>query len=288
MSEDGTTAVWAYWEDGKRRQSRSVYLDLCLETIARHAGALELRVLSRHDALGWLPDLDVERWEALPSPNYRSDYVRSRLMQRYGGVWIDVDTVAMAPLSRLLDEIDDSGVVCFGREFGRFFGGLCAAAPGTAFADAWAEGQDRILDRYRDWSELPYAALAQDVTWEVARRLPWKSLPVGSVAPVPWYQWRKFFSRTESPRRVLAGDPITVVLWNAVMAPRLRPWTRQELLSSHMLLSRLLRIGLGMSTIEDEQDAWTRLAWTSQVRFSLPGQRVETGVRRLTRRRGPA
>ena len=84
---------------GGRR--RSEYLDLCVETIERHVAPLELRVLSRHDAVTWLPDLDVERWESLPAPNFRSDYVRSRLLQRYGGIWIDVDTVALSPLSQL-------------------------------------------------------------------------------------------------------------------------------------------------------------------------------------------
>jgi len=279
MTGDPAAVVWAYWEDGRHAQ-RSVYLDLCLETMARHAAPLELRVLSRHDAIAWLPDLDVERWESLPAPNYRSDYVRSRVLQRYGGVWMDVDTVALSPLSQLLDELDDTGMVCFGKELGRFFGGLCAAAPGTAFVDAWVEGQDRALSRRGDWAELPYAALAQDVTWELARRLPWKALPMERVAPVPWYEWRRFFSRVESPRRLLRGSPVTVVLWNAVMAPRLRDRTRPELLASRALLSRLLRIGLGRSTVPQEEDAWTQLHALSSLRFSLAGQRLETSMRR--------
>jgi hypothetical protein len=287
MSDEPAAVVWAYWEDGQRG-TRPVYLDLCLESIERHAAPLEVRLLSRRDAVTWLPDLDVERWESLPAPNYRSDYVRSRVLQRYGGVWMDVDTVALSPLSQLIDELDATGMVCFGREVGRFFGGLCAAAPGTAFVDAWVEGQDEALSRYGDWTQLPYAALAQDVTWEIARRLPWKALPMERVAPVPWYQWRRFFSRVESPGRLLRASPVTVVLWNAVMAPRLRSRTRQELLADRALLSRLLRIGLGRSTVSDEEDAWTHLHALSALRFSLAGQRVESGMRRgLGTRGGP-
>ena len=281
---DAAPVVWAYWEDGPRR-SRSAYLDLCLETLEHHAAPLELRVLSRPDTPSWLPDLDVERWEALPAPNFRSDYARSRVLQRYGGVWVDVDTIALAPLSRLIDEIDEIGMVCFGKEQGRFFGGLCAAAPGTPFVDAWVQGQDRMLDRHPDLTTLPYAGLAQDVTWELARRLPWKALPMQRVAPVPWYQWRRFFSRLESPRRVVGPATVTVVLWNAVMAPHLRDRSRAELLRSRMLLCRLLRIGLGMSDILGEDDALTRLHALSSARFSGPGQRLESGARRILRRR---
>ena len=108
-----------------------MYLDLCLETIAASRRAAGAARAVAPDAITWLPDLDVDRWESLPAPNYRSDYVRSRVLQRYGGVWMDVDTVALSPLSQLLDELDDTGMVCFGKEFGRFFGGLCAAAPGS-------------------------------------------------------------------------------------------------------------------------------------------------------------
>lgn len=277
---NGGPAVWAYWESGDR--PRAAYLDLCIETIARHAGSLPFHLLGRDDAPGWLPDMDVERFLALPAPNFRSDYVRSRLLQRYGGVWIDVDTVVLGPLARLVDAIDDTGVVCFGQEHGRFFGGLCATAPGTAFADAWVEGQDRMLDRrgFRI-EDLGYAGLAQDVTWHLARQFDWRALPMGQVAPVPWFQWRRFFSRLESPARILAGDPVTVVLWNAVMEPRLRHRDRDRLLAEHTLLSRLLRIGLGRSTPAEEEDAWTRLAGLSAARFSLTGQRIEATGRRV-------
>jgi Capsular polysaccharide synthesis protein len=279
MTAEPAGVVWAYWEN-HRRAHRSEYLDLCVETIEHHVAPLELRVLSRHDAVTWLPDLDIERWESLPAPNFRSDYVRSRLLQRYGGIWIDVDTVALSPLAQLLEELDSTGMVCFGKELGRFFGGLCAAAPATAFVDAWVEGQDKALSRRADWADLPYAALAQDVTWELARRLPWKALPMERVAPVPWYEWRRFFSRLESPRHLLPASPITVVLWNVVMGPILRDRSRTELLAGRALLSRLLRMGLGFSTTLQEEDAWTRLHLLASIRFSQPGQALESTVRR--------
>jgi hypothetical protein len=190
------------------------------------------------------------------------------------------------PLGFLLDELDGTGMVCFGKEVHRFFGGLCAAAPGTPFVDAWVERQDRALSRVADWSTLSYAGLAQDVTWKLARDVPWKAIPMPRVAPVPWYQWRRFFSRVESPRRLLEGAPDTVVLWNAIMAPRLRHYTRAQLLRSRILLSRLLRIGLGISSVDDEVDAWTRLHALSRLRFSESGQRAESSIRRLPGGRG--
>jgi hypothetical protein len=273
-------AIWSYWEDAPGRGPRAPYLDLCLETIDRHRGGLELRVLGRDDAQAWLPDLDVERWLALPAPNYRSDYARSRLLARHGGIWIDVDTVALAPLPWLLEQIDHTGMVCWGHELGRFFGGLCAARAGAEFVVAWAAEQDRILSLRDDWSAIGYAALAQDITWHLAQRHPWKSLPMGKVSPVPWYQWRRFFSRLESPGHVLADDPVAVVLWNAVMAPRLRQRSREQLLGDATLLARLLRIGLGVTAVGEEDRGVTRLHRLADLRYSTAGSKVEAGTRR--------
>ena len=280
MTDAPAAAVWAYWEDGPRAR-RSEYLDLCLETIEHHAAPLELRVLSRSSAKTWLPDLDVERWEQLPAPNYRSDYVRSRVLQRFGGIWVDIDTVVLSPLSRLLDQLDGSGMACWGRELGRCFTNLCVASPGAAFVDAWVQKQDEVLDRNRHWSTLGYSALAQDVSWGLARNLPWKSISMDRVAPIPWYQWRRFLSRIESPERLMAPGPVTFVLWNAVMSSSLRRYDRATLLSSRILLARLLRLGLGISDISDEKDAWTRLQVLSSLRFTTFGQKVETTSRRM-------
>jgi len=280
LSGEPAAAVWAYWEDGPRGR-RSVYLDLCLETIQRHAAPLELRLLSREDATSWLPDLDVDRWEQLPAPNYRADYARSRILQRYGGIWIDVDTVAVSPLTELLEHLDSSGMVCWGQELGRCFTGLCAASPGSAFVDAWVRKQDEVLDRTPVWSNLGYAALAQDVSWDLARNYPWTSVPINRVAPIPWYQWRRYLSRIESPRHLMGPRPVTFVLWNAVMAMPLRRYDRSDLLASRILVARLLRIGLGISEEREEEDAWTRLHGLSALRFSTLGQKVEATSRRI-------
>lgn len=271
--------VWTYWETPPGKV-RSVYLDLCLQTIERHAPPLELRCLDFDTGPEALPGIDLDRWRSLPAPNFRSDYVRSRVLQRYGGIWIDIDTIALAPLTQLIAEVDDTGVVCFGREVGRFYGGLCAAAAGAPFVEMWAAEQDKALDRCEDWSSMSYAALAQDVTWHVARRMPWKALPMNRVAPVPWHQWRRFLSRVESPRTVLAAAPPVVVLWNAVMAPLLRPLSSEQLLHSRRLISRLLRIGLGHSRADQEEDVLTLLEPLSRLRFSKRGQRIEQALRR--------
>ena len=233
---------------------------------------------ARHDAVEWLPDLDIDRWECCRPPNLRSDYVRvrpaalRRHLDRRRAPW------CWRRCRSLLEELGDTGMVCFGKGAQSLTSAGCGtpAAPGTAFVGAWAEGQDKgARPRRADWADLPCTALAQDVTWEIARRLPWKALPMERVAPVPWYEWRRFFSRLESPRRLLPPNPLTVVLWNVVMGPVLRDQTRDGLLAGRTLLTRLLRMGTMDAPPRRRRRAPGRASTPCRLVRSLPpGQRL--------------
>jgi hypothetical protein len=68
----------------------------------------------------------------------------------------------------------------------------------------------------------------------------------------------------------------------------LRGTTHAQLLGSHMLLSRLLRIGLAISTEDEEEDALTAMHRLSALRFSSAGQRLELNARRALERQRPS
>lgn len=280
----GHDAIWMYWEETPGR-TRPPYLDLCLETIHHHAGDAEVRVLDETTVFRWLPDMSDEVWFTLPSPVSRADYVRPRLVHRHGGLWVDSDTIAMSPLLSILGEIERNELVGWGRELGgRFYTNLFAGAPGGRFLKEWIREQDEVLRRTANWRTLGWAALGQDITWPLARRSSYLNMPISRIAPVPWWRWRELLSRLPSPGKVLADQPITVMLWNKEMGPELVGTTRDELLDGRMLLSRLLRIGLGYSLPEGEEDSWTRFRWVSELRFTTHGQRLEIRLRRLLER----
>jgi len=265
-----STPVWLYWEDLPGR-TRAPYLDLCLDTIRRHS-PVEPTVVDYHTAFDYV-DLDPDRWESLRRPNFRSDYLRARLLHRHGGLWIDIDTIAVAPLERLLAALTGHDVVAFGQEIGRVYPGIMAARPGAAPLEAWMRRQDEVLDiGIREYGGLGAAPLS-GMTAEMG------SWPLHEVAPVLWWEWRRFLSYTEAPARTLSRQPTTVCLWNKGMGPALQGVSRGQLLAGQSLLSRLLRIGLGLSTETDERNVLTALWPVNAVRFSRVGRAVESRLR---------
>lgn len=271
--------VWMYWEDGE--VPRPPYLDLCAETILIHAADCELRVLDRESVRDWLPGLSGDVWRRLPSPVHRSDYARTRLLYHHGGLWLDADTIALRPLSEVTVLLEHADVVGWGRELdGRFYNNFFGARPNAPLLAEWIRAQDAVI-RDQGVSRLSYAALGQDIVPPLARRHPCLNLPVRRVAPVGWYAVDQFFSRVQSPRRLLKADPYVVVLWNKVMGPRLQHRSRDQLLTGSTLLSRLLRIGLERATPAEESGGTARLDPVGRLRYTTPGRRIEVNVRRV-------
>jgi hypothetical protein len=72
-----------------------------------------------------------------------------------------------------------------------------------------------------------------------------------------------------------------ITLYNMVMGPVLEDRSAAALRGAKTLLSRLYRIALGESTLDDELDLATRFSKLSDLRYTLNGRRIELRVRRL-------
>ncbi len=277
----GPPTVWMYWEDAPGRR-RPAYLDICLETVQKHAPDGRLRVLGPLDALEVLPETDPSVWARLPDAARRADYLRTRVVHRYGGLWLDFDCMVMRPLQPLIDLLEDHPLVGWGRELtGRFYNNLFAARPGTDFLARWIELQDEVLARTSDWERLEWAALGMSAATR-AGRPPYLNLPLQQVAPILWSDWRKILSPFASPRPIVDRRPHTVMLWNKAMHETMAAIPRSELVSSKMLLSRLFRMSLGLSTLEEELDWRTRFSPLAQVHYGRIAKRMSRSARSAT------
>jgi len=285
-SDAGIRQLWVYWEQRPDR-SRPPYLDLCLETIRARLGSLTLEVVDERSALDRLPDLDRDTWGRLPDATRRSDYCRTRLLHAFGGLYLDADCIALAPLEALTEPLGAHAFVTFGAREGAVQNGMFASRRGAQFLEEWIVAQDRVLRDCPDWSTLPRTALGEPLATAIAPRLPHHSFPERMIAPVMWFEWGRFFSRFASPDSVLRHAPLTVMLYNEFMAEPLRATSVSELRAGTTLLSRLFRIALGESTAEDEVDVRTRLHVVADARYSTYGRAVMARVRRLQGRGRP-
>lgn len=273
--------IWVYWEDppGLRRPS---YLDLTFQTIERHADGLDLRFVNRKSIGKWLPNLrsDVD---LVPDIGSKADYFRALLLLNHGGIWIDIDTIVLQPLSRISDLLKTSPMVTCGACYPALWLGCVAARQGADSVQQWVAEMDRRLEERGPvamrWGDLGSGALMPILDANPGISF---DIPPSMSTPVPWRQWKKFFSRVIDPQSVMERNPYVVALFNNVMVNRLRSIDNDTLLGGPWLLSALLRIALGVTSADEERlrvpglatagEAWWRTRVRAQALASRLGQ----------------
>lgn len=240
--------IWMYWEN-KKGHSKPAYLELCLETIQRHRGAYELRLLDEKSVTDWLEIPPVVK--KLENIAHKADYARFELLAKYGGVWFDADVVLLTPLEEIVDVVDKRyDFIGYGREYGKPSINFMACERGCPLMVDQVEGVRNLLAKkktggvFRRRIPLVWTEIGHDILWPLAAEYDYFHYPREAMAPVFWEDWRLFLSEDADEQEVLSNSPMMVMLYNDFLFSHLRQFSRAQLMKSEMLVSRLLNIAL--------------------------------------------
>ena len=108
--------IWMYWENlpGKKK---SQYLDLCYKTVKKNCKKnFKIHLLNEKSIYKYIPNLRNDLDHKL-NIQQKVDYIRYILLFKYGGIWIDADTIIVKDLSPILQKLDYYDFVGFGCHF---------------------------------------------------------------------------------------------------------------------------------------------------------------------------
>lgn len=235
--------IWTYWEQGF--ENAPPWIQLGRETIERHAGGQEVRTLDATSIGRYLPDLP-EQLAGIASIATRVDYLRVRLLERYGGIWLDLDIAAFPALATLPGLLDEHELVSAGLHEHDITLAFLAARPHGEILTAWTELQDRALrdrgpDGLGEWAVLGSALIRDEIA-----RVGYHAVDTQRVYQRNWRTWPRFLSPIADERPYLAADPFVVCFFHHQMGPRMAPLGREELLDGRRMISRLYLEALGM------------------------------------------
>ncbi len=100
-------------------------------------------------------------------PAHQADFVRIYCVCKYGGIWLDSDTLVMSDLSELFTYLETHDGF-FVTEWGWICNGIFGSRANTPFMAAWLDDARRTLDDKRcqniDWIEIggKYLTKARD------------------------------------------------------------------------------------------------------------------------------
>jgi hypothetical protein len=177
--------VWTFWEG-----PRPAYIDLCIETMRRYNS--EIRDLNRA-AFTVLRQEDRLVFDDLKL-NHVGDYVRAWLLNQYGGIWMDADTICLRPLAPFFAALQIADFIGYREAVNNDMqcGFMASRAAGHTIARHYALVRACIVKggprEWLDVSSYPLnTALAKNSYQgylQVDRR---------ALVPVTWTAWEEFF-----------------------------------------------------------------------------------------------
>jgi hypothetical protein len=112
--------VWTYWENKSGRSKPYAHIQLCFETMLKHYNKYNFIILNPETIKQYLPNIRTDLNNLMIAQ--KVDYYRVALLETYGGIWVDADTIALRDLDEVFDKLDNgydfvgfgcTGKICF-------------------------------------------------------------------------------------------------------------------------------------------------------------------------------
>ncbi len=101
--------IWFYWETLPNKKKPG-YIDVCYDSIVHNCkDCFHIVLLNEKNIYDYLPELkeeSIKNFDKLSIP-HKTDYYRYALLEKYGGIWIDADTIVTKCLCGLYNKLKE-------------------------------------------------------------------------------------------------------------------------------------------------------------------------------------
>lgn len=146
--------IFAFWQSN---EPIPAYLDLCKDTWIKNIPNCEIHILNHNNLHEYIDDIyDLVNLKKI-SFAMQSDIVSAAILEKFGGLFLDIDCIVIDDLFRIFDTISEEKLIAFGRPsaFAIHLAVLYCKKPNNPILAGWrAEAQRRLQDipeKY-DWS----------------------------------------------------------------------------------------------------------------------------------------
>jgi hypothetical protein len=224
IQEGINVIVWSYWDGDKpayvRECERTIYLNadnfLCLNDLYWDRMWIDNR------------DIDLSRL-TLPQ---KSDFIRAYLLKTYGGLWTDIDCVAIRPIEPLMD-----GIKWHKREFIGYIetgnsvasGMIASMKAGNVITRAFDE-QKKIIASKRPLKWMTLAHCFNNAVRDLKHEAYFHEIEKVRVMPICWQHPEKFFEKCGPFDHCNKIDSKTILYMMAAESIRRNPELKPEVL----------------------------------------------------------
>lgn len=251
--------IWAYWEN-INRDTIPTHIQLCFDTFRKHlAPKYKVNILTDKTIKKFLPDVREDLNDLLIAQ--KTDYYRVALLYKYGGIWIDADTIVMKNLDEIFEKLDNcydyvgfgcTGVTCTNGQ-GKPSNGVMASRPNGILMKKCLEKLNHKIDNKK--KGYGYFDLGKIVIWE--------SLADLSNSNYKYYHFPSEYDGTRSntghwihtphhfrttPTKLLNENKVLFMMLANATITKNQKWafdcSKRELLNKNLWISKLFRKSL--------------------------------------------
>lgn len=153
MNELGNKNVFVYWVG----PSYSL-IELLRKIMLFHSNGgnnYQLHLIDHQNINEYLTELPVDFYNLIAA--YQADYVRVALVERYGGIWLDSDTLVMSDLSQLFSILETQQGFFIRQNNNLLCNGVFGARAGTPLLAKWRQAMLQMIAEKGNqlvWSQL--------------------------------------------------------------------------------------------------------------------------------------
>ena len=238
--------VWQYWENSPEYPKGISYIDLCHESVDLHSGNGKYYKVIRLNKDTFKNYIDCSPYlENMNSDSnqiaQKADYIRSKLLCKYGGIWLDSDAVVFNNLESVFAKLNEY----------EFYGYKIIAPCVWCFAchknanimKKWVDNNDKILEETKGkgiyLGEFGHRSLRNFMDDD--RSMFDDASKVQSIDHR--YAW-KYMEFENGIDEYITEDQPFFMLNNAVIYDKLKKMSRNEVFLSNILLCQFIRKSL--------------------------------------------
>ena len=95
--------IWTYWEQGSK--NLSPFYKKCVQTWLDKNPNHNVFILDKENIFYFLNKNDLPpKWDKIKSIQLKSDFVRLALLEKYGGIWMDISTICIRPINSVFNQ----------------------------------------------------------------------------------------------------------------------------------------------------------------------------------------